>query len=30
MELLFSLNPDFVILSADIAEHAAVGDTPCA
>jgi len=27
MELLFSLNPDFVILSADIAEHAAVGDT---
>lgn len=27
MELLFSLNPDFVILSADIAEHAAIGET---
>lgn len=36
MELLFSLDPDFVILSADIAEHIAIGQTleaagiPCA
>ena len=36
MELLFSLNPDFVILSADVVEHAAIGETleqagiPCA